>query len=92
LERITNLWREPLLHFLLLGCALFVYYDLAGDNVEAPPKRVHVERGQVPVRVHPPPRNSMRWSRVTCARKYFTARRSPWGSIATIRWYAGACA
>jgi hypothetical protein len=83
LERITNLWREPLLHFLLLGCALFVYYDLAGDNVEAPPKRVHVERGQV---------NSMRWSRVTCARKYFTARRSPWGSIATIRWYAGACA
>ena len=47
MERITNLWREPLLHFLLLGCALFVYYDLAGDNVEAPPKRVHVERGQV---------------------------------------------
>jgi hypothetical protein len=45
--RIKSLWREPLLHFLLIGVALFVYYDLAGDNVEAPPKRIHVESGQV---------------------------------------------
>ena len=45
--RIRSLWREPLLHFLLIGLALFVYYDLAGDNVEAPPNRIHVDRGQV---------------------------------------------
>lgn len=45
--RIRSLWREPLLHFLLIGCALFVYYDIAGESVEAPPKRVHIERGQV---------------------------------------------
>lgn len=45
--RITTLWREPLLHFLLLGLALFLYYDLAGESTEAPPKRIHVDRGQV---------------------------------------------
>ena len=44
---IKTLWREPLLHFLLIGAALFIYYDLTADNVEAPPKRIHVERGQV---------------------------------------------
>jgi hypothetical protein len=46
-ERIKTLWREPLLHFLLIGFALFLYYDLASENIEAPPKRIHVERGQV---------------------------------------------
>jgi hypothetical protein len=46
-KRILGLWREPLLHFLLLGCALFLYYDLASDDAVAPPKRIHVERGQV---------------------------------------------
>ncbi|HEY5738330.1 MAG TPA: peptidyl-prolyl cis-trans isomerase, partial [Gammaproteobacteria bacterium] len=44
---IKTLWREPLLHFLLIGATLFVYYNLTADNVEAPPKRIHVERGQV---------------------------------------------
>ena len=46
-ERIKNLWREPLLHFLLIGFALFLYYDQASENVEALPKRIHVNRGQV---------------------------------------------
>jgi hypothetical protein len=46
-ERITSLWREPLLHFLLIGFALFLYYDLASENAEAPPKRIHVDLGQV---------------------------------------------
>ncbi len=46
-ERLKTLWREPLLHFLLIGAALFLYYDLAGENAEAPPKRIHVDRGQV---------------------------------------------
>jgi len=43
---ITRLWREPLLHFLLIGAALFVYYGLAGNRVEVAPKRIHVDRGQ----------------------------------------------
>jgi hypothetical protein len=46
-ERINTLWREPLLHFLLIGFALFMYYDLASENAEAPPKRIHIDRGQV---------------------------------------------
>ncbi len=46
-ERIKHLWREPLLHFLLIGFALFLYYNQASENVEAPPKRIHVDRGQV---------------------------------------------
>lgn len=45
--RIQTLWREPLLHFLLIGAALFLYYQLASENGEAPPKRIHVDRGQV---------------------------------------------
>jgi hypothetical protein len=47
ISKLSRLWREPLLHFMLIGAALFVYYDLAGDNVEAPPKRIHVDSAQV---------------------------------------------
>ena len=46
-SRLSRLWREPLLHFLLIGFALFLYYDMAGDNTEAPPKLIHIDRGQV---------------------------------------------
>ena len=46
-SRIKALWREPLLHFLLIGFALFVYYDLASENPEVPAKRIHVNSGQV---------------------------------------------
>ena len=46
-QGLSRVWREPLLHFLLIGFALFLYYDLAGNNDEVPPKRIHVERGQV---------------------------------------------
>jgi hypothetical protein len=46
-KRILSLSREPLIHFLLLGFALFLYYDLASDDAGAPPKRIDVERGQV---------------------------------------------
>jgi hypothetical protein len=47
--RIQTLWREPLLHFLLIGFALFLYYDLAGSgDSEAPAaKRIIVSSGQV---------------------------------------------
>ncbi|MCP4331314.1 MAG: peptidyl-prolyl cis-trans isomerase [Gammaproteobacteria bacterium] len=44
---ILRLWREPLLHFLLIGAALFVFYDLTGESIEEPPKRIQVNQGQV---------------------------------------------
>ncbi len=44
---MKSLWREPLLHFLLIGFALFLYYDLAGENIELPPKQINVDRSQV---------------------------------------------
>jgi hypothetical protein len=35
--RIQTLWREPLLHFVLIGAALFLYYDFVGrGDSEAP--------------------------------------------------------
>jgi hypothetical protein len=46
-ERIHALWREPLLHFLLIGFALFLYYGMAHENAETPEKRIHIDRGQV---------------------------------------------
>ena len=46
--RIHQLLREPLLHFLLIGAALFLYYDVVGEDYsEAPAKRIHVTGGQV---------------------------------------------
>jgi hypothetical protein len=45
--RIGSLWREPLLHFLLLGFALFLYYGLTNRDVEGSPMSIRVERGQV---------------------------------------------
>jgi hypothetical protein len=47
--RIQTLWREPLLHFLLIGAALFLYYDFVGrGGSEAPvAKRIIVSSGQV---------------------------------------------
>jgi len=49
LLRIQTLWREPLLHFLLIGFALFLYYDLVGSgDSEAPAvKRIIVSSGHV---------------------------------------------
>ena len=44
---ISRLWREPLLHFLLIGAALFVFYDLTRETVSEAPKRIHVAPGHV---------------------------------------------
>jgi len=44
---ISRLWREPLLHFLLIGLALFVFYDQTRETYSEAPKRIHVVRGQV---------------------------------------------
>ena len=47
--KIRTLWREPLLHFVLIGAALFLYYDFVGrGDSEAPAaKRIIVSSGQV---------------------------------------------
>ncbi len=47
ISRLSRLWREPLLHFMLLGAALFIYYDYASDGVEEAPNRIIVTAGQV---------------------------------------------
>ncbi|WP_169628223.1 peptidyl-prolyl cis-trans isomerase [Ferrimonas futtsuensis] len=44
---MSTLWREPLLHFLVIGFALFLYYEWSTDNAAAPPKRLHVSGGEV---------------------------------------------
>jgi hypothetical protein len=47
-QALSRLWREPLLHFLLIGAALFLYYDIVGENDStAPSKRIHVNSGQL---------------------------------------------
>jgi parvulin-like peptidyl-prolyl cis-trans isomerase-like protein len=44
---IKRLWREPLVHFLLIGTALFLFYDLTRDVGSEPPNRIVVNSGQV---------------------------------------------
>ena len=44
---MTRLWREPLLHFLLIGAALFGLYALTNDFQSEATKRIVVDRGQV---------------------------------------------
>ncbi len=47
LNNIKNLWREPLVHFLLIGAALFLFYDLTREQGSEAPKRIVVNSGQV---------------------------------------------
>ena len=48
IHALSRLWREPLLHFLLIGAALFLYYHfVAEDSDRAPANRVHVTSGEV---------------------------------------------
>ena len=44
---MKNLWREPLVHFLLIGAALFLFYDLANEQGSEAPNRIVVNSGQV---------------------------------------------
>ena len=46
-HRISRLWREPILHFLLIGAALFVYYDIAREGGNEAPNRIYVSGGQI---------------------------------------------
>ena len=47
LKSIKNLWREPLVHFLLIGAALFVFYDLTREQGSEAPNRIVMTSGQV---------------------------------------------
>ncbi len=44
---IKSLWREPLLHFLLIGFALFLFYGLTSEQGSKAPNRIVVNSGQV---------------------------------------------
>ena len=47
LKTIRNLWREPLVHFLLIGAALFLFYDLTREQGSVAPNRIVLSSGQV---------------------------------------------
>ena len=44
---IKNVWREPLLHFLLIGAALFMFYGQTREPGSDAPKRIVITSGQV---------------------------------------------
>jgi len=43
----TNIFREPLVHFLLIGAALFVLYGLVSDDVPESDDRIEITDGTV---------------------------------------------
>jgi len=42
-----KLWREPLVHFLLIGAALFVFYDQTREQGSEAPNRIVMSSGEV---------------------------------------------
>lgn len=46
-SNIQDIWREPLIHFLVLGAALFLFYELTRETGSEAPDRIVVNRGQV---------------------------------------------
>ena len=44
---IRKLWREPLVHFLLIGAALFVFYDQTREQGSEAPNRIVMSSGEV---------------------------------------------
>jgi hypothetical protein len=47
MNNIKRLWREPLVHFLLIGAALFLFYGLTREQGSEAPNRIVVNSGQV---------------------------------------------
>lgn len=47
MSRFKDIWREPLLHFLLIGTLLFLVFDLRQDEGGAAPNRIQVDSGQM---------------------------------------------
>ena len=46
-QTFSRLWREPLLHFLLIGAILFVLYDYRRGGEETAPNQIVVSAGQI---------------------------------------------
>jgi len=47
MSRFKDIWREPLLHFLLIGALLFLVFDLRQDEDSTAPNRILVDSGQL---------------------------------------------
>ena len=47
MNRLKALWKEPLLHFLLIGAVLFMVFELKQEEDTAVPNRILVDTGQV---------------------------------------------
>lgn len=47
MSRVNPIWREPLVHFLLIGAVLFLVFGLRQDEDGAAPNRIQVDNGQV---------------------------------------------
>lgn len=44
---IKHLWQEPLVHFLLIGAAIFIFYGATRDVASEAPNRIVVSSGQL---------------------------------------------
>ena len=47
MSHIKVLWREPIIHFLLIGAVLFLAFDLRQDTNIAAPNHIRIDAGQV---------------------------------------------
>jgi len=47
MNRLKALWKEPLVHFLLIGAVLFTVFELRQEEVSAAPNRILVDAGQI---------------------------------------------
>jgi len=47
MSRLKALWKEPLIHFLLIGAVLFTVFELRQEEASAAPNRILVSTGQV---------------------------------------------
>jgi len=47
MDRLKALWKEPLVHFLLIGAVLFTVFELRREEGNAVPNRILVDTGQI---------------------------------------------
>jgi len=47
MNRLKTLWKEPLVHFLLIGAVLFTVFELRQEEGNATPNQILVDAGQV---------------------------------------------
>ena len=99
-SQLKKILREPLLHFLLLGAAIFVAYSLVSRPNSAEPGKIVITQGQLAsmmetftlARQRPPTREELEGLiRERVRRKYITARRWRWAWTRTTSSSAAAC-